>query len=247
LWGLGRFEYYSQKYEGMSHQSRVEELLLNVNEAILKGKNENAIDALQSALYLANSSPEPFSSENVELRKVIYQKLIDLSREDLVQKYTQAEVEIQIEHNRKVESEEIKKQEFESRNARQRKIFLTIFGLIIIGVIVIFRISAPRIDSKHQIIGDPLESSSVLNSPWRDPSSSELVDIGRALVAKKIGGCGVIKIKTVSSGEWYVACSPDGEEYWKVYVVYKSGGVFLPKDIVLRKMMPPSGNLWFPN
>ncbi len=77
------------------------------------------------------------------------------------------------------------------------------------------------------------------NQSWRKPRGSEYKDIGKLIVKNNIKVCGEYYVKEETSGEYIIACSPDGIK-WHYFVAYtKIGKFYRASDEMVNKLTPP--------
>ena len=117
------------------------------------------------------------------------------------------------------------------------KIFLIITGIVFVFILVYDRNrnKENNISEPHTIIND----SRTYNQSWRMPRGSEYAEIGKLIVQNNIKICGEYHVKEVTSGEYVIACSPDGIN-WQYFVAYtKIGKFYRASDDMIEKLTPP--------
>lgn len=102
-------------------------------------------------------------------------------------------------------------------------------------IIFVFIIGNLGIGNNSNVI----EDTRTYDTDWRMPYTSELGEIGRIMVKNNIKVCGEYHVKEVESGEYVIACTPDGEK-WYYYVVYKyTGKIYKANSTMEMKLEPP--------
>ena len=112
-------------------------------------------------------------------------------------------------------------------------------------ILVIIGLIALRINymNKHGIkTKEPqtvINDSRTYSQSWRMPRGSEYAEIGKLIVQSNIKICGEYHVKEVTSGEYIIACSPDGIS-WQYFVAYtKIGKFYRASDEMVSKLTPP--------
>ncbi len=83
------------------------------------------------------------------------------------------------------------------------------------------------------------KNNSTINQSWRMPRGTEYADIGKLIVKNNIKVCGEYYVKEETSGEYIIACSPDGIK-WHYFVAYtKIGKFYRASDEIIAKLTPP--------
>jgi hypothetical protein len=105
--------------------------------------------------------------------------------------------------------------------------------LIVVGIILIrslFNTEEPK-----TIINDTV----TYQQSWRSPEGSEYAEIGKLIVQNNIKICGEYHVKKVTTGEYVIACSADGNN-WQYFVAYtKIGKFYRASDEMIVKLTPP--------
>lgn len=84
-----------------------------------------------------------------------------------------------------------------------------------------------------------IKDTKTYTKTWRSPKGSELVDIGKIIVANGVKVCGEYQVKLIQEGEYIVACTDDGTN-WNYFVVYRySEKIFRANDEMESKLTPP--------
>jgi len=106
--------------------------------------------------------------------------------------------------------------------------------LLFIGVILaIYFFSNKR--EPNTIIND----SRTYEQPWRSPRGTEYAEIGKLIVQNNIKICGEYHVKQITTGEYVIACSPNGTT-WQYFVAYTVIGKFYrASDEMVSKLKPP--------
>jgi len=129
-------------------------------------------------------------------------------------------------------------------NVRKYKL-IGITSAVIIAVLIVGLV-ALRINylSNHRD-DDSFDPNAVLidantyGRSWRSPTGSEYSEIGKLVIQNNISICGEYHVKEVTSGEYLIACSPDGIN-WQYFVAYpKIGKFYRASDEMVEKLTPP--------
>jgi len=108
--------------------------------------------------------------------------------------------------------------------------------VLIIIVIVLAIMVFGNLDTKNSNI---IEDERTYSNSWREPHGTEFAKIGRIIVANGIKVCGEYYVKEVASGEYVIACTPDGNN-WTYYVAWiHTEKILLANDEMERKLTPP--------
>jgi hypothetical protein len=84
-----------------------------------------------------------------------------------------------------------------------------------------------------------INDSRTYSQSWRLPRDSEYAEIGKLIVQNNIKICGEYHVKEVTSSEYVIACSPDGNS-WQYFVAYtKIGKFYRASDEMVAKLTPP--------
>lgn len=77
------------------------------------------------------------------------------------------------------------------------------------------------------------------NLVWQEPTMAQTGAIGITLSQNGVRGCGEFHIKEITSNEFLVACTSDGEN-WKYYGVYPNiKEVVILDNEIKEKLTPP--------
>lgn len=113
--------------------------------------------------------------------------------------------------------------------------------LIIIGILFILSL----FNNKLTMVDNNNEPQTVINDSrtyqqsWRMPIGTEYAEIGKLIVQNNIKICGEYHVKQVTSGEYVIACSPNGTT-WQYFVAYtKIGKFYRASDEMVAKLTPP--------
>lgn len=105
--------------------------------------------------------------------------------------------------------------------------------LIIIGVILITSLFN---NNKTTTI---MNDSNTYEQSWRSPRGTEHAEIGKLIVQNNIKICSEYHVKEVTTGEYVIACSPDGIN-WQYFVAYtKIGKFYRASDEMVARLTPP--------
>ena len=111
--------------------------------------------------------------------------------------------------------------------------------LIITGIIIIFILIYDKNDNQTNEPQTVINDSRTYNQSWRMPRGSEYAEIGKLIVQNNIKICGEYHVKEVTSGEYVIACSPDGIN-WQYFVAFtKIGKFYRASDEMVSKLTPP--------
>lgn len=84
-----------------------------------------------------------------------------------------------------------------------------------------------------------INDSNTYNMTWRMPYGSEYAEIGKLIIQNNVRVCGEYHVKEVMSGEYIIACSPDGIN-WHYFVAYtKIGKLYRASDEMISKLKSP--------
>ena len=111
----------------------------------------------------------------------------------------------------------------------------SIFKILLIVIGIIFIISLFNNNEPTTIMND----SNTYEQSWRSPQGTEYTEIGKLIVQNNIKICGEYHVKEVTTGEYVIACSPDGIN-WQYFVAYtKIGKFYRASDEMVAKLTPP--------
>ena len=114
--------------------------------------------------------------------------------------------------------------------------------LIVTGVLFILTLIYENTSNKENRTSGPktvINDSRTYSQSWRMPHGSEYAEIGKLIVQNNIKICGEYHVKEVTTGEYVIACSPDGIN-WQYFVAYtKIRKFYRASDEMVSKLTPP--------
>jgi hypothetical protein len=116
------------------------------------------------------------------------------------------------------------------------RILLAIVGIVFILSLFDNKVTTTETKNEPQTV---INDSRTYSQSWRMPRGTEYTEIGKLIVQNNIKICGEYHVKEVTSGEYLIACSPDGIN-WQYFVAFtKIDKFYRASDEMVSKLTPP--------